>query len=344
MSNKPSGVIIISDPNRSTSTNGIANGFQKKNTSTTLSVTLNAYERAISPPPSDGGSVPGIPSIDRATPAVAPVPADEDDKPNEPWGGLDLGGIKLRRLSPALFAFNHITSLYINHNALTSLPPAISNLRQLTILDATGNELSDIPIELGVLYKLKELLLFDNHLTNLPYEIGTLFNLETLGIEGNPMDEVLRRLLAEKGTTALIQYLRDEAPDGVYPKPPEREWVEVDPDLNSEASGKQEGVTVLTYNILCQTFAPGLSYSFTPQWALAWDYRKESILAQLSTAQADVVCLQEIDVEQYQDYFLPALQNLGYEGAHYPRTRARTMGVKEKMTVDGCATFWKADK
>jgi len=138
---------------------------------------------------------------------------------------MDMGGIKLRTLSNGLFAFTHVTSLYINHNALTTLPPAIANLRQLVMLDATGNELSSIPPEIGVLCKLKDLLLFDNHLTTLPPEIGTLYQLDMLGIEGNPMDERLRKILAEEGTTALITHLRDSCPVGAAP--PERQWIEI---------------------------------------------------------------------------------------------------------------------
>jgi CCR4-NOT transcription complex subunit 6 len=255
---------------------------------------------------------------------------------------LDLGGIRLKTLSTALFTFSHITSLYVNHNSLTFIPPAISQLRQLTLLDATGNELTSLPPELGVLCKLKELLLFDNHLTTLPPELGTLYQLETLGIEGNPMEERLRKILAEEGTIALITQLRDSCPVG--PAPPERQWIEIEPDIDSPSSGKQESFTVLSYNILCASFAPGTTYSYTPSWALDWSYRKQTILQEIINASADVVCLQEIDVEQYAEFFAPQLKQHGYDGAHYPRTRARTMGTEEAKLVDGCATFWKEER
>ena len=281
-------------------------------------------------------------SVDPAAPAQAPASTQEKEGSNEPWTGLDLGGIKLRTLSTALFAFSHITSLYINHNNISSLPPAISNLRQLTLLDATGNDLSTIPPEVGVLCKLKDLLLFDNHLTTLPPELGTLYQLETLGIEGNPMEERLRKILAEEGTSALIIQLRDSCPVG--PGPPERQWIDVEPDVSSPTSGRQESFTVLTYNILCPSFAPGTTYSYTPSWALEWSYRKQTILQEIINASADVVCLQEIDGEQYADYFYPQLKVHGYEGCHYSRTRSRTMSAEEAKMVDGCATFWKDDR
>lgn len=346
MSNKSSS-ITISDPNiRPTSAASTQltphiqpNGIHKKNTS--LSVLSASTERTDTPPPGEAVSTPG-PQVDPATPAAIPAPEKEDDGPSEPWTGLDLGGIKLRTLSPAMFAFSHITSLYINHNALTSLPPSISSLRQLTLLDATANDLNSIPPEIGVLCKLKDLLLFDNHLTTLPAEIGTLYQLETLGIDGNPMEEKLKRILAEDGTSALVHHLRDTA--NVTSAPPERQWIEIEPDVSSPAEGKQESFTVLSYNILCHHFAPGSTYSYTPAWALDWNYRKQTILQEIINASADVVCLQEIDGEQYAEFFYPQLKQHGYDGSHYSRTRARTMSIDEATKVDGCATFWKDDR
>jgi CCR4-NOT transcription complex subunit 6 len=54
--------------------------------------------------------------------------------------------------------------------------------------------------------------------------------------------------------------------------------------------------------------------------------------------------LQEVDEETFNDYLKPRLDQLGYDGAHNPRTRARTMTSEEKRYVDGCATFWKRSK
>jgi CCR4-NOT transcription complex subunit 6 len=276
---------------------------------------------------------------DPANPAEAPVPTEEI--PWEQWSGLDLGGIKIKQLSPAMFTFSHITSLYINHNQLQTLPAAISNLRQLTVLDATANELTSVPPELGLLSKLKDLFLFDNRLSTLPPELGTLYKLEMLGLEGNPLEDKIRRMLAEEGTVPLIHWLRETAPGG--PTPPERQWIEIDAPTSSPAD-HQESFTTLTYNILCDSFAPPSSYNYTPLWALDWNYRKQTILQEIVNASADIVCLQEIDAGQYRDFFYPQLKSHGYEGCHYARTRARTMTGREADAVDGCAIFWKNDR
>jgi CCR4-NOT transcription complex subunit 6 len=297
-------------------------------------------DRAITPPPGDAASTTSTSYVDPALPVQA-ISA-EDDKPSEPWTGLDLGGIKLRTLSTALFAFTHITSLYINHNALTNLPPSISRLRNLTLLDATGNELTSIPPEIGVLCKLKELLLFDNHISTLPLEIGTLYLLETLGVEGNPLEERYRKIIAEEGSLALINHFRDTCAIG--PAPPERQWIEIDPDISSPTSAQQESFTTLSYNILCHHFAPQVNYLYTPGWALDWSYRKSLILEEIVNASADVVCLQEVETEQYHEFLYPQLKLHGYEGCHHPRSKARTMSPEQGKTVDGCAVFWKDER
>ncbi|EIW72152.1 hypothetical protein TREMEDRAFT_41543 [Tremella mesenterica DSM 1558] len=337
-SNNKSSTVTISDPNNRppSAASNITNGFHKKNA---LSMASTADRMRSPPPPSESSMTATVDNADPATPAQPPAPTKEEDQAPEPWTGLDLGGIRLKTLSKSLFSFSHITALYINHNAITVLPPAISNLRSLTILDATSNELTTLPPELGVLCKLKDLLLFDNHLTTLPFELGSLYQLETLGIDGNPMKDQFRKLLAEEGTTGLIEFLRDTCP--LPPAPPERLWIPVEDDIAEIGTGKQETFTVLSYNILCHHFAPGSSYSYTPAWALDWGFRKQTILAEIVNAAADVVCLQECDHEQFSDFFLPELQQHGYEGSHFSRSRARTMAAEEAKQVDGCATFWK---
>jgi CCR4-NOT transcription complex subunit 6 len=344
MTHKPAAVAILNpnDNNRPASAQGIgspAPGTPNGHRKNVLSVASNAPSAAPSPPVNGGKD--HDTSADPMNPAQPPAPASKpDDASYEPWTGLDLGGIHLKTLSPSLFTFVHITSLYINHNNLKVLPPAISNLRNLTLLDATSNELTALPPEIGMLSKLKELLLFDNQLDSLPTEIGGLYQLEVLGIEGNPMDEFVRKTVAENGVPALIAHYRDMHQSD---SPPERAWIEVEPDLELDG-GSTESFTTLSYNILCPSFAPSSSYAYTPAWALEWQYRKETLLEELINASADIVCLQEIDSEQYAEWFYPKLKERGYDGAHYPRSRARTMSPDDAKLIDGCATFWKREK
>lgn len=306
-------------------------------------------------------SSPGIkPAHPHPTSMSTPAAASPHEPEPELCIGLDLGGIKLRTLAASLFAFHHVTALYINHNQLTALSPAISQMRALTHLDVTGNLLTSIPPELGLLSHLKELLLFDNQLQDLPLELGTLHQLEFLGIEGNPLSDSIRHAMAERGTQGLIAYFRDNCP--APPPPPPRKWeviqevdggddVADDDDARAGASAaadnadsEKDTFSILCFNILCERYATHSMYGYTPQWALNWDHRKDEILKQIVESGAHIVCLQEVDDEQYHAFFLPALEARGYDGAFNPKTRARTMNTDERKRVDGCATFWKTDK
>lgn len=196
-----------------------------------------------------------------------------------------------------------------------------------------------------MLTSLRELYLFDNHLTDLPYELGTLHQLSMLGIEGNPLTNELRSLIQKDGTTALIAYLREACPTPA--PPPERVWNSLISDAERklhESDPTSESFSVLCYNILCEKYATPSLYGYTPSWALAWDYRKERILTEITSYDADFLCLQEVDVMQYEDFFMQHLANQGYEGIHWPKSRARTMSESQRRAVDGCAIFFKSYK
>lgn len=198
--------------------------------------------------------------------------------------------MRLKNLSSSLFKLTYLTTLYINHNNLTSIPPAIAQLRNLTYLDLSSNQISSLPSELGMLTSLKELLLFDNMLETLPAQLGTLHQLVMIGLEGNPIHQDYRKTLQEHGTQALIASLRDSCP--VPPPPPERLWKHVQPRYPPDLEPTSETFTLLCYNILCERYATSTMYGYTPSWALAWDYRKELILTEVANYEADFLCLQ----------------------------------------------------
>ncbi|KAF1956764.1 glucose-repressible alcohol dehydrogenase-like protein transcriptional effector [Byssothecium circinans] len=266
--------------------------------------------------------------------ALAPQNAQE----NHPWTILDFGGQNLKVITSALFQYSFLTKMYLNCNKLSALPEGIGKLRSLTHLDVSINELRTLPAEIGMLVNLKQFLLFDNHISFLPDEIGSLFQLEMLGIEGNPIQEDIKSIIVEHGTQELIKHFRENAQP---PTPPaERDWLVLDDtDLST-----QETVTALSYNILCDKYCTQSQYGFTPSGALAWDHRREMILAELRARNADIVCLQEIDQESFNDFFREALAHDDYKGVFFPKSRARTMAEREAKLVDGCAIFYKHSK
>ena len=277
----------------------------------------------------------------RGPSAALRTTAADPRETDQSWTIIDMGGLSLNNIGPEVFRYSFLTSLFINHNNLTMISPAIVQLRNLTILDASGNKLIMLPPELGMLTELRSLYLFDNRLTILPPELGTLYQLEMLGIEGNPLQENLLSVLQAEGTQALIAFLRDSCPVPV--PPPEREWVALEPDVPAGASDEEtvnNTFAVLSYNVLCEKYATAQMYGYTPSWALAWDYRKEFILQEILSYGADICCLQEVEMGQFDDYFEPKLKQSDYEGIFWPKSRARTMRDDERRHVDGCATFY----
>lgn len=264
--------------------------------------------------------------------------------PENTWSSLDMGGVNIKSIPPTsgLFSFTFLINLYLNHNALSTVPSEISKLRHLELLDLSGNSLITLPAELGMLTQLKELYLFDNHISNLPPELGSLHQLQTLGVEGNPLDPSLKVIITKEGTRALIVYLRDTCP--VPPDPPQRTFISLAPPLDPLPAAPSETFSVLCYNVLCEKAATSRLYGYTPAWALLWEYRKGRILREVMEHDCDFLCLQEVDIAQYEDYFTWNLKEKGYEGVYWPKSRYKTMGEQDRKQFEGCATFYKKAK
>ena len=117
-----------------------------------------------------------------------------------------------------------------------------------------------------------------------------------------------------------------------------RDWLELD---NSPAA---ETLSAVSYNILCDRAATQSLYGYTASIALTWDYRKMVILQELNDYDSDLICMQEIDKESFDDFFRKELAMKDYKGVFWPRSRAKTMLERESRLVDGCATFFKGSK
>ncbi|CAR22387.1 CCR4-Not complex 3'-5'-exoribonuclease subunit Ccr4 [Lachancea thermotolerans] len=281
---------------------------------------------------------------------VAPTDTKHDD---QLWHALDLSNLQVFNLTESLFKYEFLTRLYLNGNNLTTLPKSVKALTNLRVLDVSHNKLTELPAELGLCHQLKYLYFFDNMVSSLPWEFGNLFNLQFLGLEGNPMDRQIIKILTEKSVTGLIFYLRDNAPE--IPLPTERKFIDIniDGEATQECSSLQESdahqsretlkksFTILSYNTLCQHYATPKMYRFTPSWALSWEYRREKLKEQILSYNTDIVCLQEVECKTYEDFWAPLLREKGYSGIFHTKTRARTMHSKDSKKVDGCCFFYK---
>lgn len=122
-------------------------------------------------------------------------------------------------------------------------------------------------------------------------------------------------------------------------EPPPRPWVQL-----ANPKHKRICFSVLCYNILCSQYASKSLYSYCPNWALDWNYRRKAILQELVHYAADIISLQELETDQFYNYFLPQLEMLGYSGVFACKSRARTMAESKRKHVDGCAIFYKTSK
>jgi CCR4-NOT transcription complex subunit 6 len=113
---------------------------------------------------------------------------------------------------------------------------------------------------------------------------------------------------------------------------------------DSAAATSLERFKIYSFNILSDQACTPRLYGYSPSAALSWEYRKEQILQEIQTQDADIVCLQEIDTDTFKEYFSMKLAYADYKGVFWPRSRAKTMSEKDAKTVDGCATFYKGSK
>jgi CCR4-NOT transcription complex subunit 6 len=101
---------------------------------------------------------------------------------------------------------------------------------------------------------------------------------------------------------------------------------------------------VLCYNVLCDKYATRQMYGYCPTWALDWSYRRKLIIQELKHYSADIISLQEVETDQFYNFFLPELQHDGYAGIFAAKSRAKTMSETDRKFVDGCAIFYRTNK
>lgn len=122
------------------------------------------------------------------------------------------------------------------------------------------------------------------------------------------------------------------------PTPPRRNLVPV-----AHHDGAEGGrFTVLTYNVLADLYATSEMYNYTPSWALSWNYRRQNILKEIVQHNADILCLQEVQSDHFEDFFLGELGKHGYTAVYKKKTaQVFSQGT---YVIDGCAIFFKKDR
>lgn len=113
--------------------------------------------------------------------------------------------------------------------------------------------------------------------------------------------------------------------------------IEIDGRISSSGT-----FTVLSYNILSDAYATSELYSYCPSWALSWPYRRQNLLREIVGYRADIVCLQEVQSDHFDEFFSPELDKHGYQALYKRKTNEVYNG--NPQTIDGCATFFRRDR
>ncbi|XP_068701978.1 nocturnin-like [Montipora foliosa] len=102
---------------------------------------------------------------------------------------------------------------------------------------------------------------------------------------------------------------------------------------------------VMQWNILADALSsssPTENFIKCPARALEWSNRKLRSLQEILTYDPDVIALEEID--HFEDYFLPSLRELGYEGLFAPKRDSPCLKFPNNSGPDGCALFYDFDR
>lgn len=101
---------------------------------------------------------------------------------------LDLSGLGLRQLPPALKKLTHLLDLNIAGNALSELPEWLGDFKELQTLRANENRVVRLSETLGQLRKLNFLDLSNNELTEVPLSFSNLKGLKHLYLRDNRLN------------------------------------------------------------------------------------------------------------------------------------------------------------
>ncbi|KAM9840015.1 protein angel homolog 2 isoform 2-T2 [Aulostomus maculatus] len=142
------------------------------------------------------------------------------------------------------------------------------------------------------------------------------------------------------GTTGWSPPPAVPPPHGVKVKTLHRQWdafaacsTEPQPPGGSSAFD----FSVLSYNILSQELLQDNAhlYRHCKPSVLPWDYRLPNLLSEIQSYDADILCLQEVQEDHFENQIKPALQALGYQCEYKKRTGRKP---------DGCAVVFKTSR
>lgn len=138
-------------------------------------------------------------------------------------------------------------------------------------------------------------------------------------------------------TTPTPDQRQGGQPERQPPRCLQRHWESCSTEPQPPGDSSIFDFSVMSYNILSQELLQDNAYLYRhcDPGVLPWQYRLPNLLAEIQQHDADVLCLQEVQENHYENQIKPALQALGYQCEYKKRT-----GKKP----DGCAVIFKASR
>ncbi|XP_071736613.1 plant intracellular Ras-group-related LRR protein 6 [Rutidosis leptorrhynchoides] len=114
---------------------------------------------------------------------------------------------------PAFSFLLQLQELYLRRMQISEVRTDLLSLPKLRILDMSQNSLASIPEGFKDATSLQQLFLSDNNISTLPPQLGLLEpTLQVLQLDGNPLRSI-RRTILDRGTKAVLAYLKDKLPN-----------------------------------------------------------------------------------------------------------------------------------
>ncbi|RHZ01718.1 hypothetical protein DYB37_004809 [Aphanomyces astaci] len=100
--------------------------------------------------------------------------------------------------------------------------------------------------------------------------------------------------------------------------------------------------SIAQLNILASNLAKPDRFPYVQPPLLDWAIRKEILVRQLASLQADVLCLEELS--DYWTFFRPTFLALGYDSVYVKRPSGHVSEWSGEKKMDGCGLFFKQSK
>ncbi|KAK8846078.1 hypothetical protein M9Y10_020079 [Tritrichomonas musculus] len=179
--------------------------------------------------------------------------------------------------------FTNLKSLNLSHCSLETLPSSLFNIQSLESLDISDNDFSFIPVEIGCLKSLTKLNFSDNPFKNSQY--NDLYSID-----------FFKSIMSEKN------------------KPAPRVF---DPLLSLP---NKKYFKLVSYNILAPQFVNSSFFPFSPQKYLDSKYRIPLIKDEIVRLTPDIVCLQEVDENIFQNDLNPFFTSKNFTGVFFSKS------------------------